>query len=98
MLQLHDHPDNVGDVVLSVELRDAAGGAASVPVTVGPTMPWLETTTPKSVFETLRVPLAAFEGVDVGRLTSVALVFDGSDTGRLVIDDLELSPGPRCVD
>ena len=96
MLQVHDDLNNNGVVSLTVVLEDSTGATASVGVTVGETLDWLETTVPKSVFETTRLPLRDFVGVDVTRLSAVSLVFDGSESGRLLIDDLELTPGLEC--
>ena len=94
-LQVHDDAGNDGDLTFRVEVADAEGHTASQAVTVGGTMDWLETTVPKSVFETFRLPLADFEGVDTARIHAVSLIFDG--TGRILVDDLELSPGLGCV-
>jgi hypothetical protein len=93
-LQVHDDEGNDGDLTFRVEVEDAAGNTASQSVTVGETLDWLESTVPKSVFETFRLPLADFDGVDVARIAAVTLVFEG--TGRVLVDDLELSPGLGC--
>jgi dienelactone hydrolase len=37
----------------------------------------------------IRVPLAAFAGIDLGSVVEVALVFDQTDSGRLFVADLE---------
>jgi hypothetical protein len=37
----------------------------------------------------IRVPLKAFTGIDLGRVVEVALVFDQTDSGRLYVADLE---------
>ncbi|MFT5460658.1 MAG: hypothetical protein ACI9K2_007178 [Myxococcota bacterium] len=102
VLQIHDDPLNPpvldpGDVTLSVVLEDADGAKASLAIAVGPTLDWLESTVPKSVFQTERLALHDFGGVDPSRLVAISLVFDGSATGRILVDDLELSPGLECV-
>ncbi len=96
LLQLHDGSVEQGDLNLSVQLVDLDGASATRMVSVGPTMDWLESTVPKSVFETQRLALDAFEGVDLHRLASVALIFDSSPAGWILVDDLELSPGLGC--
>jgi hypothetical protein len=96
MLQVHDDVNNKGVISLTVVLEDSTGATASAVVTVGETLDWLETTVPKSVFETTRLPLQDFSGIDVTSLSALSLVFDGSETGRLLIDDLELTPGLAC--
>jgi hypothetical protein len=96
MLQVHDDVNNKGVISLTVVLEDSTGGTDSAVVTVGETLDWLETTVPKSVFETTRLPLQDFSGIDVTSLSAVSLVFDGSESGRLLIDDLELTPGLAC--
>lgn len=42
---------------------------------------------------TVRIPLSAFEGVDLSRVEEVALVFDGSDSGSIFLADLEFVAG-----
>ena len=96
LLQIHDGALDQEGLTLSVLLEDADGHSTSMPVTVGSTLEWLESTTPKSVFETQRLPLAEFGGVDLARIAAVALVFDGSAQGHILVDDLELSPGMPC--
>jgi len=98
LLQIHDSAMGQDELTLNVLLEDADGNSASMPVTVGPTMEWLESTTPKSVFETQRLGLAEFRGIDLARIAAAALVFDGSAQGHILLDDLELSPGMPCGD
>ena len=37
----------------------------------------------------IRVPLIAFTGIDLGNVVEVALVFDQTDSGRIFVADLE---------
>ena len=46
---------------------------------------------------TIRVPLAGFEGVDLGDVAEIALVFDQADSGNLFIGDLELVRLPHVI-
>jgi hypothetical protein len=89
----------------SVVLRDTVGGAAVVAIpagTAGLAFPagelriqgkaalWTGLTPLSSV----RIPLSAFEGVDLSRVAALAFSFDGPKSGAVRIADLEfVTPG-----
>ncbi|MCP4810266.1 MAG: hypothetical protein GY913_23925 [Proteobacteria bacterium] len=82
VLQVHDDPLNDDGVVVRVWVN----GLEVVTVEPGSTPDWLETTVPKSSFETARIPI---HGMHL--LYTIKLEFPGSV--RILVDDLELSPG-----
>ena len=50
------------------------------------------------VLQSYVIPLADFEGVDVGRLAEVRFVFDRAVAGTVVIDDIGLAtPDPAFL-
>jgi hypothetical protein len=102
ILQLHadelNPPDQTQD--LHVRLIDVDGDAAQVALSdalQGPLRyaaePW--TVDWKSVFETYRLPLADFvqanPALNLRHLAAIEFVCDITDTGRLVIDDIEFA-------
>jgi dienelactone hydrolase len=87
-------------VSFSMVLRDAAGGAAVVRLPEGiPALafppgklgaeetPLWSGLTPLS---SIRIPLAAFQGVDLSQVVGLAFSFDGPEKGAIRIADLEL--------
>jgi hypothetical protein len=83
----------------SMVLRDAAGGAAvvtlpeEIPALAFPTgknasgeTPLWSSLTPLS---SIRIPLEAFQGVDLSQVIGLAFSFDGPDKGAIRIADLE---------
>jgi hypothetical protein len=94
------------DLDLSIRLVDTDGDEASIPLSGTPqgAMPpppdRPESLPPSSVFETWRLLLSSFTeagpGLDLDRLAQVKLVFDRSETGRVLVDDLELLSSPGC--
>ncbi len=107
LLAVHDDPLNPDSTTLDleVELEDADGDVGSWSLSdspqgaLRPTPYWLETTTPKSVFETWRIPLRRMAdlhpGLDLDRIARVHLR-PISATGRVLLDDLEWSEGEGC--
>ncbi|MCZ6597446.1 MAG: hypothetical protein O7B99_07405, partial [Planctomycetota bacterium] len=81
---------DIGGNVAQLALSDAPQGPLRYPFPPSSVAGW------KSVFETYRFQLAAFEqrnpALDLANLTSIELVFDLTTTGQLVFDDFELSP------
>ncbi len=85
----------------SVRLRDRQGREAAVsteayggaPFPIGATVEDPETGTPLrlAVLRTLRLPLAAFEGVDPTQLAEVALVFDRDPRGSVYLAHLHFT-------
>ena len=84
----------------SVVLRDTAGGAAAVAVPAGiPALafPAGELRTQEEVslwtgftpLSNIRIPLSAFEGVDLSQVAGLAFSFDGSESGAIRLADLE---------
>lgn len=47
--------------------------------------------TPRNVLRTVRVPLSAFEGVDLSDVQAVRFVFDETDDGSILVSELALS-------
>lgn len=82
VLQVHDDPLNDGEVDLTLRVT-SSDGVSEHAFEVKETADWLPSTTPKSMFETVRFPVS-------GQVTEVALVASG--TGRVLVDDLELTP------
>ena len=94
-------PRNVADLAqdFRVVLTDAAGSSASVrvsdvsralyfpPGSIGPV--------PKVVLNTVRVPLTAFQGVDLRRVRSVQFTFDERVQGGVLITDIAFASAPR---
>jgi dienelactone hydrolase len=91
-----------GPQALRFELRDAAGGRATVTVPAetlalqppsaelrdaNQPQPYLRGLAPLAA---VRIPLSEFAGVDLTRIESLALVFDQSERGALFVTDLEL--------
>lgn len=91
-----------GAQALRVELRDAAGGRATVTLPAetlalqppsaavrdaDQPQPYLQGNAPLAA---VRVPLAAFTGVDLSQVESLALVFDQNERGALFMTDIEL--------
>ncbi|MCC6223452.1 MAG: hypothetical protein IT201_08185 [Thermoleophilia bacterium] len=71
----------------TVVLRDASGGEASVPVPrFHPAVRY--PTRGLAVLGEVRIPLAAFAGVDLGDVAAVELRFDRVASGRLLVSDL----------
>jgi hypothetical protein len=77
---------------LSVVLMDAAGQQVSVPVSDYSSAlffpPGQEFEVPKVTLNTVRIPLLAFQGVDLQNIRSVRLDFDRQNSGTLLISDL----------
>jgi dienelactone hydrolase len=84
----------------SVVLRDTAGGVAIVPVPAGiPALAFpageLRTQGDASLWtgftplSSVRIPLSAFEGIDLSRIAGLAFSFDGPESGAVRIADLE---------
>lgn len=101
-LQVHGDPLNQGPLDLEIAVVDAAGGQAAWALSeqglILETAAWLERTTPKSVFQTWRMPLGALRdtgSVDLGALVQIRLR-TLSETGRVVLDDVEFSAGLGC--
>ncbi|HVZ78927.1 MAG TPA: hypothetical protein VG818_13175 [Gemmatimonadaceae bacterium] len=103
------HDDSV-PMDLSVEVRDADGHAARLPLSAfGPVRRPLETHPLRRadeesrefrnpyefVLQTYAMPLAAFHraspSFDASRLRSIALVFDRTPSGMVIVDDIGLS-------
>jgi heat shock protein HslJ len=86
----------------SLRLTDGAGNGTAVSVAGEPALvfptgkkgfddsPGLDTWDNHVLLSSIRVPLAAFSGVDLSDVQSVALVFDAADSGAIFIADLEL--------
>lgn len=71
----------------TVVLRDASGGEAAVSVPrLHPAVRY--PTRGLAVLGEVRLPLAAFEGVDLGGVAAVELRFDRVASGRLLVSDL----------
>ena len=101
-----DGEDDPNDeaVDLSIRVTDAHGGTASVPLSdYGPIRKPLEIRVRRRndadefgqqwelVLQSYSIPLADFEGVDPGSLREVRLVFDLTDAGTVVVDEIGLS-------
>ena len=86
----------------SLRLTDGAGKTASVALTGEPALTFplgnrgfdntfkLDTWDNHVVLSSIRVPLTAFSGVDLGNVQSIALVFDATNSGAIFLTDLEL--------
>ena len=86
----------------SLRLTDGAGKTASVALTGEPALAFplgnrgfdntfkLDTWDNHVVLSSIRVPLTAFSGVDLGNVQSIALVFDATNSGAIFMTDLEL--------
>jgi dienelactone hydrolase len=98
--------DEEEPIDLSVVLVDASGGTAAVPLSdYGPIRWPLETrilrrgdqeerffpSLSELVLQSYSIPLSDFEGVDLGSVTEVRLVFDRSPKGEVVVDDLGIA-------
>jgi hypothetical protein len=70
----------------SLALRDASGRVATV--SLARTHPAVRYPVRVTVLGTVRIPLSAFAGVDLSRLVSVEIRFDGARNGRLLLTDL----------
>ena len=80
----------------SVELEDASGATASVntadytnalfypPGDIG-------TTLPRIMHHTIKLPLSAFEGIDLSAVTHIRMQFNGSASGSIFVSDLLIS-------
>ncbi len=86
---------------LSLRLTDAAGATATVPAPAAAELAFPQGEVRADDFfgslftsvvplTTLRVPLAAFAGVDLATVTEVALVLDATPSGTLFLADVEL--------
>lgn len=104
--QMHGAPYNASEQPLdfSVRLRDESGAwstSASIQDYVDldyPTEVWVEKfgqdiLAPKSAMETARIPLSAFQGVDLSAIADIELLFDdaASSTGEILIDSLQFT-------
>jgi hypothetical protein len=108
ILQLANDALNPGgeDQDFHIQLEDASGTTASVPLSSAPQgalRPNLEVgvgTAMKSVYETYRLPLSLFTGVDpdldVRHLTAIEWTFDRSESGAVVFDDLVFTQAGKC--
>ena len=81
----------------SVALADAEGDVARTDVSAwsnalfyppGPNPPPGSSAVPKNVLNTVRIPLTAFTGVDLSRVTSVEFDFDIRPSGAFLFSDL----------
>jgi hypothetical protein len=89
-----------------IQLEDATGTTASVPLSSAPQgalRPNLEIgsgTAQKSVYETYRFPLSLFTEVeptlDTRRLIAIEWVFEPTESGAVVLDDLVFTQSGRC--
>lgn len=70
----------------SLALRDVSGNVANV--SVSRRQPAVRYPVRIAVLGTVRVPLAAFRGVDLSRIAAVEIRFDRSRKGRLLVTDL----------
>jgi hypothetical protein len=108
ILQLvHDaHNASGEDLDFHIQLEDANGTTASVPLSSAPQgalRPNLEVgsgTAMKSVYETYRLPLSLFTEVDpdldVRHLAAIQWTFDRSESGAVVVDDLVFTQQGNC--
>jgi hypothetical protein len=78
--------DDVAARPFTIVLVDAVGhrAAVTVPATEPAVRPW--PTLP--VLGTVRIPLARFRGVDLGRIAAVEIAFDRTARGALLISDV----------
>ncbi|WP_041730693.1 hypothetical protein [Conexibacter woesei] len=79
---------------LSVELTDGTGAVAraAFPPLPAPGRPRAkQDLSPRVLLRQLRLPLSAFAGVDLRRVTQVTFVFDGAPRGRLALGSLQLA-------
>jgi hypothetical protein len=106
-------PLNAPDVAQTFSLRLSDGEGKSASVVLGPSEPALafpsgarglsnlfsgvETYTGHVHMSDIRVPLSAFEGIDLANIAEVALVFDQSDSGALLLGDLSFVAAPRLA-
>ncbi len=78
-----------------VQLTDSAGKSASTPVSAWSKAlsypPGKIARLPKVGLAGVRIPLAAFQGVDLSRIVSVKYVFDRQATGAILLTGLSLS-------
>ena len=86
----------------SLRLTGGAGKTVAVALTGEPALTFplgnrgfdntfkLDTWDNHVVLSSIRVPLAAFSGVDLGNVQSIALVFDATHSGAIFLTDLEL--------
>ena len=93
----------------SVRITDRAGNSASVVTREGePALRYPVGLTRDSEFfgevfsglvpmTTIRIPLAAFEGVEMADVAEIALVFDQTESGTLFLGDLEVVRPPQAV-
>ena len=70
----------------SLALRDASGNVATV--SVSHKQPAVRYPVRIAVLGTVRIPLAAFRGVDLSRIAAVEIRFDRTRKGRLLLTDL----------
>ncbi|MEW6298187.1 MAG: hypothetical protein AB1671_10660 [Thermodesulfobacteriota bacterium] len=77
---------------LSVVLTDAAGRQAAVPVSAYSRAlffpPGLQLEVPKVTLNTVRIPLSAFQGIDLRNIRTVRFDFNRQSSGTLMISDL----------
>ena len=83
----------VGPTMVSIELSDRAGQTAAVGVSVDGLPGDLAPVLPRKLLQTVRVPLADFEGVDLTDVASVALRSDDA-TAALLVSDLAFADEP----
>jgi hypothetical protein len=70
----------------SLALRDASGNVATV--SVSHKQPAVRYPVRIAVLGTVRIPLAAFRGVDLSRIAAIEIRFDRTRKGRLLLTDL----------
>lgn len=94
----------------SIRLTDTAGNSATT--TVQPSEPALQFPvggidedgvrgeplfTGRVPLTTVRLPLTDFEGVDLGNISEVTLVFDQTASGTLFMSDIDLAQPPQLI-
>ena len=107
IMQRHDDARNSGEALeLSVRLTDHQGASASVLLSAAPQGPLRANpdvgagTTAKSVYETYRLPLSAFEDaapdLNMDKVVHIDWVFDQTSSGMVTIDDLVFARAGLC--
>jgi hypothetical protein len=107
ILQPHDAAENSGTSIdLTLRLEDTAGQVAAVPLSDAPqgalrTSAQVGAGTPaKSVYESYRLPLAAFTeanaALSLASLQAVEWVFDRTPSGAIVLDDVVFARAGDC--
>ena len=94
-VNFQDSPDDT-DLDFSVVLEDGTGATSSLQVTSYSDALYFPpggtgTTVPRTMHNTIKIPIADFTGIDLTNVTNVRFVFDESAAGAILISDLIIS-------